>query len=121
MSNGGQARRWVKRNGRAATLVQWTGAGTFTPDGEDLNDANTATQAVVVLRGAGSVIRANPEGEDEVLDADVFIPDDIVVTVKGAPRRPEIAVGPERYVVGEVDPVARKGLTRLLCSSMRVA
>ncbi len=118
----GQGRRYVKRWGRTATLDTYTGSGAFTVDGEATTKKATKTTAVVVLRGGGSsMINKNPEGEDELLDAEVFIPDDVVVAVKGAVRRPEITVGSARYAVAEVDGQSRNGLTRLICASMRVA
>ena len=125
LRNQGAGRRWVKRYGSAATLRQ------FAPTGEDAygdptdyGPTETPTFGVVVESGgAGTTVVRDGLGNERRIDANVFIPDDVAITMpEDDPTLrdlPEIDVRGISYLVAHVRHRARPGLQRLMCEMQR--
>jgi hypothetical protein len=111
----------VKRFGTAATLRSYTASGEDAyGDPTDYAPVDTATFALVVEQGgAGTVLIRDAKGQDRVLDAEVYVPDDLTVMVEGVDDLPEIDVGGRTFQIVDMRHKARPGLHKLMCEKMR--
>ena len=123
--NEGAGRRWVKRNGTAAVLVQFAPTGADTHgDPTDYNPTSVDTYAVVVeAGGAADRVVADGTGNERRVDAEIFIPDDVSLTMPEDDPTvrdlPQITVRGVRYLVAFRSHQARPGLHALDCEMMR--
>lgn len=119
----GPSALFIRRRGESATLRTFalTGTADDYEDKPDPGETETAIKAVVRMAvvGGDPVVRS-AAGEDEALNTEVWVVDDVTVTLDGVERRPEIDVGGNTYRIGLVDPhQGPMGVQRLLCRKVR--